>query len=123
VKILFRIIVGFLAVIGALTVALAAYLYLADPLGLGQMFQPPPTSPAPTTAEPASNPGQYNLSPAQKFFLEKAGIDPNALPSTISPELEQCLVNAVGEERANQIKAGDVPTPIDLLKAKSCLGN
>ncbi|KKT22075.1 MAG: hypothetical protein UW06_C0020G0005 [Parcubacteria group bacterium GW2011_GWE1_43_8] len=120
-KILWRLIVGFLAVVGALTIVLVAYLYFVDPFGLKALLQP--TLPSATNNEPAGTSGSYNLSPSQKLFLEKAGIDANSLPTTITPELEDCLVNAVGEERANQIKAGAVPTVTDLFKAKACLNN
>ena len=114
--------VGLLAVVGALAIAGAAYLYWADPFGLNSLLWPPPATNSGPPGEP-TNTSPYNLSPAQKLFLEKAGIDPASLPTTISPELENCLVSAVGEERANQIKAGDVPTITDLLKAKTCLSN
>ena len=123
-KKLWKIIVGFLAIVGALTIALGAYMYFIDPFGLKALLQPvvtPATNNQPINEPDATGTTQYNLSPAQKFFLQKAGIDPNALPKTISPALENCLVNAVGEERAAQIKAGEVPTITDLLKAKTCL--
>lgn len=118
-KLLWKIIVNFLAIVGALTLALAAYLYFADPLGLRELFQQAPTYPAPTESPSGEN--TINLSPAQKLLLEKAGLDATALPTTISPELEQCLTKAVGAERAAQIKAGSVPTPTEIIKAKSCL--
>ena len=123
-KKIWKIIVGLLAIIGALTIALITYLYLADPLGLKELLKPTPTAPTSATNEPATTgTTQYNLSPAKKFFLQKAGIDPNSLPTTITPELEDCLVNAVGQVRAAAIKAGDVPTVTDLFKAKACLNN
>lgn len=120
-KILFKIVVGFLAVVGALAIGLAAYLYLADPFSLRELKAPDYSSVSPAAEQNAPSINQYKLSPAQVFFLEKTGIDPSKIPSTISPELEDCLTNAVGEERAKQIKTGAVPTPTDLLKAKSCL--
>lgn len=120
-KILFKIVIYLLALIGAITVALAAYLYLADPFNLRELMAPNYSSTPPTSEQTAPSTNQYDLSPAQILFLEKVGIDPSKLPTDISPELEDCLTNAVGEERAQQIKAGAVPTPADLLKAKTCL--
>ncbi|MDP3986260.1 MAG: hypothetical protein U1C53_02035 [Candidatus Veblenbacteria bacterium] len=120
-KTLFKIITGFLAVTGAITIALAAYLYFVDPFGLRGFINPPQDSS--TAGEESTSATKVNLSPAQIFVLEKLGVDPNMIPDTIPPELEQCLANAVGEERAAQIKAGAVPTPMDLLKAKPCFTN
>jgi len=43
------------------------------------------------------------------------------LPTEITPELEDCLINAVGEERAGEIRGGDMPTAINAFKARNCL--
>lgn len=104
--------------IGALTIALVSYLYLTNQFGPRELLSASATPTA--TNEPNNNTSQFNLSPAQKFFLEKAGIDTSKLPQTISPALEACLTKAVGVERAVQIKTGAVPTTTDLLKAQSC---
>lgn len=113
-----------MAVIGAIALVFAAYFYVADLFGLKTLTKPEASNQTSAAPEPITiNGTEYNLSPSQKYFLEKAGIDPASLPSTISPELENCLVETVGEERANQIKGGDVPTITDLLKAKTCLNN
>lgn len=61
------------------------------------------------------------LSAEQESLLESAGIDVGSLPTSISPELEACFVEKLGSERVEEIKGGDVPGPLELLKAKGCL--
>ncbi len=119
-KLLGKIVVFFLATIGALTIIVGVYLYLADPFGIKSLFKPT-TSNINSNTETSSTYNPVNsLSPAQLEALNKLGIDPTAIPTDISPELEQCLINAIGKERSAQIKAGAIPTPMDLLKAKTC---
>ncbi len=62
------------------------------------------------------------LSEEQEKMLENYGIDVSQLPSTISPEMEACFIDKLGQERTNQIIAGQSPTPMEVLKARSCLG-
>lgn len=61
------------------------------------------------------------LSADQESMLEKAGISVESLPTSISPELEDCFIEKLGEDRVKEIKAGDVPGPIELFRAKGCL--
>ncbi len=63
------------------------------------------------------------LTDSQEQMLEKIGIDPAKLPQTITPELEQCFIAKLGQERVDQIKSGQSPTAVDLFKAKSCITN
>ena len=121
-KLLFKLVVYFLALVGAGTIALAAYLYFADPLGLKTLWQAaPPQATADTqAADPASSPFP-NVSPVQLKVLQNLGIDVNNIPKTITPGMETCFTDTLGEDRVNQIKGGAAPTPMDILKAKSCL--
>ncbi len=121
-----------LGVIFFILILIGGYLYVADPLGL-RSFAPlvtggvtqkagsvsestkTPESPAPTTdAHPY-------LSEKQEAVLETVGINPAALPTSVTPTQQTCLIQAVGEARANEIKNGALPTPMEILKAKSCL--
>ncbi len=61
------------------------------------------------------------LTPSQETTLEKVGIDPAKLPTTITPAMEACFITKLGIDRVNAIKAGESPNAIDLFKAKSCL--
>lgn len=61
------------------------------------------------------------LSPTQEKALETFGVDPATVPTSITPEQEACFVEKLGQERVDEIKAGDAPTPVDFYKAKSCI--
>lgn len=61
------------------------------------------------------------LSTDQEVMLEQAGIDVSALPTTLSPEMKACGIEALGQDRINEIINGATPGPLDLLRAKSCL--
>ncbi len=107
-----------------------AYLYVADPFGLREivplLMQQPASASTPkesATAEdvvPASADKNAALSASQEAALETVGINPAALPTSVTDTQKTCLINAVGEARANEIKAGAMPTPMEILKAKSC---
>jgi hypothetical protein len=60
------------------------------------------------------------LSPQQEAMLEDAGVDVSKLPSTIPPELESCLIGIFGKERVEEIKAGDIPGPLEIIRGKDC---
>ncbi len=61
------------------------------------------------------------LSNEQEKMMENAGIDVSALPTNISPEMEKCFIEKLGEEKVEEIINGAVPGPLDIFKAKSCL--
>jgi hypothetical protein len=65
--------------------------------------------------------GGFELSKAQVDALVSLGVDPDAVPSSISAEQEICFVDALGEDRVEEIKKGDVPNAVEFLKAKSCI--
>jgi len=61
------------------------------------------------------------LTPTQEAALEKVGIDPANVPTTITPEMEECFLEKLGEKRVIEIKGGSEPTMTDLFQARSCL--
>lgn len=61
------------------------------------------------------------LTPTQEAALEKVGIDPANIPTTITPEMEKCFLEKLGEKRVVEIKSGSEPTMTDLFQARSCL--
>lgn len=77
-------------------------------------------SKTPTEAEvaPAPNPA---LSTEQNQALETIGVDASTLPTSISPEQEQCFISILGEARVNEIKAGALPTAIEFFQARGCI--
>jgi len=62
------------------------------------------------------------LTDVQKEMLKSFGIDPNALPEELTPEMEQCFIDKLGEKRVNEIIDGATPDIFDFFKAKSCIG-
>ncbi len=69
-------------------------------------------------------PAQFDhpfLSSDQEAMLENAGIDVSALPTTLSPEMKACGIEALGQDRIDEIINGATPGPLDLFRVKSCL--
>lgn len=62
------------------------------------------------------------LNSEQEKTLTSIGIDPASLPTQISPEQEQCFITALGIEKVNAIKAGQVPDAMDIFKSRDCVG-
>lgn len=61
------------------------------------------------------------LNESQEQTLEKLGIDVEYIPERITPVMEECFVKTLGQDRVNEIIAGDSPSAIDLFKAKECV--
>ena len=61
------------------------------------------------------------LNESQEAVLETFGIDPADVPNEITPEQEACFVEALGAERVEEIKAGELPNAIDFFKAGGCI--
>lgn len=61
------------------------------------------------------------LSESQEDILETFGIDVSSLPRELTPEMEQCFIDKLGQERVNEILEGATPNVIDFFKAKSCI--
>lgn len=61
------------------------------------------------------------LDVSQEKILSSLGIDSASLPTEMTPELQACLIEAVGADRAKEIMEGATPGVMDLIKAKDCL--
>jgi FtsZ-interacting cell division protein ZipA len=61
------------------------------------------------------------LNTSQEASLEAIGINSASLPSEITPAMQVCFTEKLGEERAQEIAGGDSPTVTDYVKARSCL--
>lgn len=100
-----------------------AYVWFADPFNIRPLID---TITADAPAETGNNTSEDSvdknpaLSPTQEQALESIGIDPASLPSEITPEMESCFVEKLGSARVAEIKEGDSPTPIEVVKTKSC---
>lgn len=61
------------------------------------------------------------LSADQEKTLQLLGVNLESLPISITPTQEQCAIEALGQDRVNQIKSGSTPSIADYFKAKDCL--
>jgi hypothetical protein len=122
-----NIIRGFFLTLGVIFFCLllvGTWFYIADPYEIRPLIAMLRAQPAQSGDSPAagssSNPA---LSPAQSAALESVGIDPSTVPSASSftPEQRTCMLEAVGEARAQAILGGAVPTAEEFAKARACL--
>ena len=60
------------------------------------------------------------LSSEQEAALESIGINPENLPSTITPEMEACFTAKLGSARVAEIKAGASPTAVEVFTTREC---
>jgi len=44
------------------------------------------------------------------------------LPTEITPAMQDCFIEKLGQERALEIVNGATPGPLDFIKAGNCLG-
>jgi len=65
--------------------------------------------------------GHPLLDEEQEAMLETFGIDVNNLPSEITPGMEACFMEKLGEQRVKEIIEGATLTPLDFFRAKPCL--
>lgn len=61
------------------------------------------------------------LNAEQEELAESFGVDPATLPTEITPELENCVTETVGQDRINEIINGSEPTTSEILKSLDCL--
>jgi hypothetical protein len=130
-----------LGVIFFIIIVIGIYFFITDPYNLKPLIFGSSPVPAPAAqqtndtkstsesttdtgtpeAAPAPSTGGFQLSEAQQQALISLGIDPAAVPSSISPEQETCFVSVLGEARVAEIRAGAVPNAVEFLKAKACI--
>jgi hypothetical protein len=77
-----------------------------------------------SSVDGAVNEGDKNplLNEEQEKTLKEYGVDVSQLPSEITPEMEACFVNKLGQARTDDIVAGDSPSAMEVIKTRSCLG-
>jgi hypothetical protein len=127
-----------LGVIFLILIIIGSYLFITDPYNLKPILfgaaAPTQSTSAPVSNTPATKnttatetpaqgevAGGFELSSAQVDALISLGIDPAAVPSSISTEQEACFVGVLGEARVGEIKAGAVPGALEFMKAKPCI--
>lgn len=75
----------------------------------------------PDTKEVVSEDKNSLLNEEQEKALESYGVDVEALPQEVTPEMSACFIEKLGEERAMEIVDGATPGPLEIFKAKECL--
>ena len=55
----------------------------------------------------------------QRKSIEDFGIDPDSI--VITPAMEDCFLEKLGEERVDEIKQGATPGILEMIKVSSCL--
>lgn len=112
----FLMVVGIIAIVFLfIFILLVVYLIVSKPFGVDIN---PLRSLTGTTSQ--SDYDHPLLSDEQEATLESIGVDLESVPTSISPEQQQCAVDALGQERVNQIISGSAPSLTDYLKAKDC---
>ena len=137
VKIIRTFFVG-LGVIFFILLVIVIYFFIKDPYNLRPILMPvisemifPNSSSSDDLKTISNNTPEYttslkvngssSLTSDQANALKAIGVDPNSLPTTITPEQEECFVKIFGQIRVNEIKAGDTPTATEFIKGTSCL--
>lgn len=125
-----------LGVIFLLIILIGTYLFIADPWNIkpfifGSDFKiettqkntadTTTTSTSTTTGTSNSTDTKIVLSAKQKETLAALGVDPAVIPSSITATQETCLRTKLGTARLAELLAGDSPTAIDFVNAKSCI--
>lgn len=73
-----------------------------------------------TSAEPSDKHPLLNES--QEKTLESFGVNVEKLPSEITPTMQTCFIEKLGQERALEIVKGSSPSALEIIKAKDCIG-
>ena len=74
---------------------------------------------APVTDSTDKNP---LLNAQQEKILEDFGVDVAKLPTEITPSMQTCFIDILGEERATELANGATPSAFEVIKTSKCLG-
>jgi hypothetical protein len=128
IKKFFSILFYTLGVIFFILLCAGAYLWFADPFEIRPMLSSVAgdvgtvtTAVTDGVSETVTADKNPVLNATQERALEVVGIDPAKVPTSITPEQEACFTEKLGAERVAEIKAGDTPGAVEILKAKECI--
>ncbi|MBD3311560.1 MAG: hypothetical protein GF349_03625 [Candidatus Magasanikbacteria bacterium] len=123
---IFKIAVIIIALFIIAVIALAIWFWVADPYDLKQFLKTDLSdskSNEQMTQTDESTDKHPLLDTEQEKTLEKIGVDVEALPTEITPEMEACFREKLGDDRVDQIVSGeDEVGTFDYIKAGACLG-
>ena len=116
---------NFFAVIGFLTVILIAvltYIVWNNPVfySIAASFITPTVMTSDETQEEIVE-DRALFSADQQEALQGIGIDPQVIPEEITPQMQACFIEKLGEERVTEIIAGAQPTLFEIVQAIPCI--
>jgi hypothetical protein len=106
-----------LGIIFTIIILLLAIVVLIKPYGVDVVK----VVPALLNENPKSSSSNPYLTSKQAAVLESIGVNPNTLPTKITPSQQKCATAILGETRVKEIVSGATPSVIEVLKVKDCL--
>lgn len=94
------------------------YVYIKNPFNIRGVMTPPAQDSTATSTEQFDHPLIPN---EQEEQLKKAGINVQAFPTEITPQMTACVTEKLGSQRVAELLGGSEPTITDAIKAQSCL--
>ena len=100
------------------------YVWFADPFNIRPLIDSLTSDVPVSVSEDAGSGTVVDKNPAlsdeQEKALESVGINPENLPSSITPEMEACFTAKLGTARVEEIKAGSTPTAVEVFSTRAC---
>ena len=62
------------------------------------------------------------LNDEQEKMLTNFGVNVSQLPTEITPTMKTCLIETLGPDRAKELAEGATPSALEIIKARSCIG-
>ena len=115
-----RVLFVVLGIIFFLLIIAGFYLYQSDFYGIKTIVNYEQKESI-DTGDTYHNDKNSTLSTEQENQLERVGIDPATVPTEISPEMEECFVDKLGEKRVREIAGGASPNALEIVKVEPCL--
>lgn len=100
--------------------AVMAYVAITKPFGVKVTNIPSAIIKA-TGGEVKSTYDHPLLTTQQESTLESLGVDTQALPTSLTPQLKACFTTKLGADRVKVIEGGATITTADYFKVQSCL--
>ena len=117
-KTFFKIVICLFVAIVIVILALAAYIWFANPYGVRSVLQ---KQIAPQTVQIDESYDHPMLDDSQEKQLRDIGIDPAELPEEVTDEQIDCAVEVLGEQRAAELEKTQDPRPDEILRLMKCL--
>jgi hypothetical protein len=105
----------FFGILFVIQIILLIFIYFWNPLGLWGHSELEKTT---TSDEVYDHPMLTN---EQEETLDKLGIDVEYIPERITPVMQECFTEKLGQERVDEIIGGEKPSAIDIFKARDCI--